>query len=80
MTSAWRHKAFAYGVVIPFAIVLGFPFAWMAITSLKTSIDVYNPSKNFNFHPTLASYGFLLHHTGYLRWLKNSSFVGVLSQ
>ena len=78
MTSAWRHKAFSYGVVIPFAIVLGFPFAWMAITSLKTSIEVYQSSKNFSFHPTLASYGFLFHHTAYLRWLKNSSFVGVL--
>jgi len=78
VTSAWRHRAFSYGVVIPFAIVLGFPFAWMAITSLKSSIEVYQPSKNFSFHPTLASYGFLLHHTGYLRWLRNSSFVGVL--
>ena len=78
MTSAWRYRAFSYGVVIPFAIVLGFPFAWMAITSLKSSIEVYQASHNFSFHPTLASYGFLLHHTGYLRWLRNSSFVGVL--
>ena len=77
MSSALRQRLFSYGVVVPFAIVLAFPFAWMAITSLKTSIDVYQPSKNFSFHPTLASYGFLFHHTGYLRWLRNSCLVGL---
>jgi multiple sugar transport system permease protein len=78
VTGAWRRKVFPYSVVVPFAILLGFPFAWMAITSLKSDIDVYQPSKNFSFHPTLAAYGSLFHHTGYLRWLKNSSFVGLL--
>jgi len=78
MTSGWRHKAFSYGVVVPFAIVLAFPFLWMAVTSFKPEAQVYDPTKVWTFHPTLASYGFLFHHTGYLRWLRNSSFVGLM--
>jgi multiple sugar transport system permease protein len=32
----------------------------------------------WTFHPTLASYGYLFHHTDYVRWLENSCFVGGL--
>jgi multiple sugar transport system permease protein len=78
MSARLRHRLFAYGVVVPFSLLLAFPFVWMAITSLKNQAQVYDPTKVWNFHPTLASYGFLLHHTGYLRWLRNSCFVGVL--
>src|SRR5581483_2658492 len=78
MSIAWRHRLFSYGVVIPFAVLLAFPFAWMAVTSLKPEAEVYDPTKVWSFHPTLASYGFLLHHTDYLRWLGNSCFVGLM--
>jgi multiple sugar transport system permease protein len=77
MTRGWRHKAFSYGVVVPFAIVLAFPFFWMAVTSFKQEAQVYDPTKVWHFHPTLANYGFLFHHTGYLRWLRNSTLVGL---
>jgi multiple sugar transport system permease protein len=77
VSSAWRHRAFAYGIAVPFAVVLAFPFFWMAVTSLKPEAEVYDPTKVWRFHPTLASYGFLLHHTGYMRWLRNSSLVGL---
>jgi multiple sugar transport system permease protein len=73
-----RRNVFNYGVAIPFAIVLAFPFVWMFVTSLKPEAQVYDPTKTWNFHPTLASYGFLFHHTDYVRWLENSAFVGVL--
>jgi multiple sugar transport system permease protein len=75
---AWRRHAFTYGIVIPFAVVLAFPFVWMAVTSLKPEAQVYDPTKVWTFHPTFANYGFLFHHTGYLRWLKNSCFVGIV--
>jgi multiple sugar transport system permease protein len=78
MTSSWRHNLFVYGVVVPFSILLAFPFVWMFVTSLKNQAQVYDPTKVWTFHPTLANYGFLLHHTGYLRWLRNSCFVGVV--
>jgi multiple sugar transport system permease protein len=75
---AWRRHVFSYGIAIPFAIVLAFPFVWMFVTSLKPEAQVYDPTKVWRFHPTLASYGFLFHHTDYVRWLENSAFVGVL--
>ena len=78
MASGWRHRAFSYGIVIPFAIVLAFPFVWMAVTSFKPEAQVYDPTKVWSFHPTVASYSFLFHHTGYLRWLRNSTFVGLM--
>jgi multiple sugar transport system permease protein len=73
-----RRRLFQYGVVVPFAIVLAFPFAWMAVTSLKHQGDVYNPTKTWSFDPTLENYGSLFHHTGYLRWMRNSCFVGLV--
>jgi multiple sugar transport system permease protein len=78
MNTAVRRKLFAYGVVVPFAIVLAFPFFWMAVTSLKDQGQVYDPTKTWDFKPTLVNYSYLFHHTGYLRWLKNSCFVGLL--
>ena len=78
MTSVLRQRMFVYGIVVPFAIVLAFPFVWMAVTSLKPEAQVYDPTKVWSFHPTLASYGYLFHHTGYLRWLRNSCFVGLM--
>jgi multiple sugar transport system permease protein len=75
---AWRQRAFSYGVVIPFAIVLAFPFVWMGVTSLKNQSQVYDPTKVWSFNPTLSNYGTLLHHTDYLHWLRNSCFVGLM--
>ena len=69
MTSALAAQAFAYAIAIPFAIVLAFPFFWMAVTSFKPEAQVYDPTKVWSFHPTLANYGYLFHHTDYVRWL-----------
>jgi len=78
VTGARRHKAFSYAVTIPFVILLGFPFFWMAVTSFKPEAQVYDPTKVWTFQPTLANYGFLFHQTDYLRWLRNSCFVGLM--
>jgi multiple sugar transport system permease protein len=73
-----RRNAFSYAVVVPFAIVLAFPFVWMLVTSLKPEAQVYDPAHTWSFHPSLHAYGFLFHHTQYVRWIENSSFVGLL--
>jgi multiple sugar transport system permease protein len=78
VTSVLRQRMFVYSIVVPFTILLAFPFVWMAVTSFKPEAQVYDPTKVWSFHPTLASYGFLFHHTGYVRWLRNSSFVGLM--
>jgi multiple sugar transport system permease protein len=78
MTGGWRHKGFSYGIAVPFALVLAFPFVWMAVTSFKPQAQVYDKTKTWSFDPTLENYGSLLHHTDYPRWLLNSTFVGLL--
>jgi multiple sugar transport system permease protein len=78
VTTLMRQRLFVYGVVVPFTILLAFPFAWMAVTSLKFQGDVYDPTKTWHFSPTLENYGYLFHHTGYLRWIRNSCFVGLV--
>ncbi len=75
---ALRRNTFTYGVTLFFAVVLAFPFFWMGVTSLKAEGEVYDPTKVWHFHPTLENYGNLLHHTAYLRWVKNSCFVGLV--
>ena len=78
MVTALRRNTFTYGVTLFFAVVLAFPFFWMGVTSLKAEGEVYDPTKVWHFHPTLENYGNLLHHTAYLRWVKNSCFVGLV--
>jgi multiple sugar transport system permease protein len=72
-----RTASFPYVVTIPFAIVLAFPFLWMAVTSLKSNSIVNDPAHEWSFHPTLERWGFLLHHTRYLHWVKNTTLVGL---
>jgi multiple sugar transport system permease protein len=78
VTRTLRYRAFAYGVVVPFAIVLAFPFVWMVVTSLKRQDEIFNPAKTWNFHPTLSGWRFLFEHTKYLTWLGNTVLAGVL--
>jgi multiple sugar transport system permease protein len=73
-----RRHLFNYGVVIPFAVLLAFPFFWMAVMSLKPQNAVFDPTKTWRFHPTFAAYGYLFHHTKYVRWIENACFVGLL--
>jgi multiple sugar transport system permease protein len=77
VTSAQRHRLFAYAVTLPFTVLLAFPFFWMAVTSFKPQAQVYDPTKVWRFSPTLENYGYLFHHTGYLRWIRNSTLVGL---
>ena len=73
-----RRNVFSYAVIIPFTIVLAFPFFWMFVTSLKSETQVFDPTKTWNFHPSLHAYGYLFHHTKYVTWIENSCFVGLL--
>ena len=73
-----RRNVFSYAVIVPFTIVLAFPFFWMFVTSLKSETQVFDPTKTWNFHPSLHAYGYLFHHTKYVTWIENSCFVGLL--
>jgi multiple sugar transport system permease protein len=67
-------------VVLAFAVLLAFPFYWMAITSFKQTSDLYDLAHNpfiFNAKPTLEHLRLLFHETLFPRWLANTAAAGV---
>jgi multiple sugar transport system permease protein len=82
MDGARRSPATRIGkwmVVIGFAVLLAFPFYWMAITAFKQTGDLYNVEHNpfvFNAPPTLDHLRFLFRETLFLRWFLNTTLAG----
>jgi multiple sugar transport system permease protein len=65
-----------------FIFVLLFPFYWMAVTSFKPDIELYDFAHNNPFwiaHPTLQHIYKLLFETDYPSWLLNTMIVAVSS-
>src|SRR5258708_36579837 len=63
-----------------FTILLAFPFYWMVITSFKQNLDLYTMENNpfiFNAKPTLEHIRFLFQETRFVRWMWNTTEVGV---
>lgn len=68
-------------VLAVFVVLLAFPFFWMAIASFKQDADLYATQNNpflFNLRPTLDHLRFLFGQTDYVRWLWNTTLVGIL--
>ena len=68
-------------VLAIFTILLAFPFYWMLITSFKQNVDLYTMENNpflFNAKPTLDHLKFLFTETRFVRWLGNTTFVGIV--
>ncbi len=69
------------GILAGAAILLGFPFYWMLITTFKQTADLYNLENNpflFRETPTLEHLRYLFGETLFLRWLGNTAFAGAL--
>jgi multiple sugar transport system permease protein len=68
-------------VPVAAALLLGFPFYWMLITTFKRTGDLYNVSNNpflFQEPPTLSHLSYLFRETLFLRWLGNTAFAGAV--
>jgi multiple sugar transport system permease protein len=66
-------------IVIGFAVLLAFPFYWMAITTFKQTSDLYNVEHDpfvFNAAPTLDHLRLLFGETLFLRWFWNTTVAG----
>ena len=86
----WRQKGLTYAVVVPFAIVLAFPFSFALVTMFKTNLDLANVEHSpylYNdleggFHWDFWNYAttehvrFLFEDTNYPTWLLNTLLVG----
>jgi multiple sugar transport system permease protein len=78
VTQTLRSRFFSYGIVVPFAVVLAFPFLWMVVTSFKRQDQVFDPTKTWHFTPSLSGWRFLFENTKYLTWLGNTALIGFL--
>ncbi|HZZ83764.1 MAG TPA: carbohydrate ABC transporter permease [Anaeromyxobacteraceae bacterium] len=74
-------RAGRWAVVLFFALALAFPFLWMLVTTFKQTSDLYDTRNNpflFNAPPTLEHLRLLFGETLFLRWLANTTAVGIL--
>jgi len=74
-------RLLTWSVRIFFAVILGFPFYWMLITTFKRTTDLYNLDNNpfiFNEPPTLEHIRLLFQETLFLRWVGNTMFAGAV--
>jgi len=68
-------------IVLPFAIVLAFPFYWMVITAFKKTTELYRLDRvPFWWHDglTFSNIRDLFENTPYVTWLENTALVGVI--
>src|SRR5205814_7310117 len=72
------------GLWIPLAALFVFslfPFAWMAVTSLKGNAELYDPKANPMWvqHPSLVHYIGLFKESNFLMWVGNTMLVATVS-
>jgi multiple sugar transport system permease protein len=81
MSSVLRRFFGPRAVVLPFAIVLAFPFYWMVITAFKKTTELYRLDRvPFWWHDglTFSNISDLFDNTPYVTWLENTAIVGVI--
>ena len=76
-----RSSLVTYLVVGPLSLLLAFPFYVMLITSFMSQQDLQNARDSplwWHDAPTIKHYDFLLTDTQYVRWLGNTTIVGLV--
>lgn len=66
------------GIVVVVFVFLA-PLVWMLLASLKTNVDIYDPSKAFAFTPTLENYETVFAQSDFGRFVWNSFFVSAVA-
>ncbi|MGO1770403.1 MAG: carbohydrate ABC transporter permease [Microbacterium sp.] len=76
----FRWPSFGRGIgltLVVFTFVA--PLVWMLLASLKTNVDIYDPSKMFAFIPTFENYGTVFGQANFLSFIGNSFLVAFLA-
>lgn len=71
-------KVLTYAVLTIGGFIMVFPFLWMISTSLKTGVDIYNPSI-IPKAVTFQNYVRVIENSNFLLWFKNSLIVAVIT-
>lgn len=78
----WPKRVLGLWLPLLVLLVLGlFPFAWMAITSLKENAELYDPKAMplAVHHPSLTHYIGLIRETNFLIWIGNTMLVAIIA-
>ena len=83
-----RRRLPTYLVIVPFAIVLAFPFYWMLVTMFKEDLDLYNVENvPYVYNPlrwrfwesaTTKHIEYVFQETPYWDWIVNTAIVGAV--
>ncbi|MDQ0278466.1 multiple sugar transport system permease protein [Arthrobacter silviterrae] len=75
-------RAYGWFRVVALAVVvlaLLAPLAWLVASSLKTNVDIYDPTKTIIFKPTFENYVNVLTRNNYFIYIFNSFWVAFVS-
>lgn len=75
-------QSIGFRILFPIVVVLIvvptiFPFLWMLMSSFKTQVDIISWPPKFVFSPTMLNYQKVFGEQNFLKYLMNSSIVGV---
>jgi multiple sugar transport system permease protein len=75
-------QSIGFRILFPIVVVLIvvptiFPFLWMLMSSFKTQVDIISWPPKFVFSPTMFNYQKVFGEQNFLKYLMNSSIVGV---
>lgn len=79
MKSSLGFRIFFLIMVLAVITVTLFPFLWMLMSSFKTQVDIISWPPKFLFKATLQNYVKVFAEQDFLKYLMNSSIVGVVS-
>ncbi|NYI40511.1 carbohydrate ABC transporter permease [Demequina lutea] len=79
MRPSRAYNVFRVIALASVVVVFIFPLVWLVLASLKTQIDIYDPSKTFIFSPTLHNFKTVFGAQAFLPFFRNSLIVGVVS-
>lgn len=72
-----RSAHIRIGVVILLLVPVLFPFLWMLLSAFKTQVDIISWPPKFIFTPTMINFAKVFGEQAFLKYLINSSIVGV---
>ncbi|MDJ0316792.1 MULTISPECIES: carbohydrate ABC transporter permease [Arthrobacter] len=73
------YTAFRVAALIVIVLALLAPLGWLVASSLKTNVDIYDPTKTIFFTPTLENYVNVLTRNNYFVYIFNSFWVALVS-
>lgn len=79
LKAARNYGAFRVTILILIVLTFVAPLVWMVLSSLKTTVDIYNPEAAFVFTPTLDNYDTVFGQASYLQYIFNSFWIGLCS-